>query len=71
MHYGSHGKMVHMLMGLALVVLGVLWWLTNYGTIDSAFWDWLLPLLVILWGLMALVMPCCGCDNCKATKSKE
>lgn len=37
--------------GLLFVVLGGLWYATNYGYLDKGLWQWLLPALVVLWGL--------------------
>jgi hypothetical protein len=57
MMYGDpHGKMTSKVFGGILVIVGILWWLTNYGVLDAAFWDWLLPLLVILLGLWKISM---------------
>ncbi|MBI3120178.1 MAG: hypothetical protein HYZ08_01030 [Candidatus Kerfeldbacteria bacterium] len=67
-HCGPHGRGTGMLGGLVLIAVGVLWWLTNTDVVDGKFWDWLLPLLVILCGLACLAMPMCGCAKCKAWK---
>lgn len=61
---GSHWKTMGMMKGLVLIVIGVLWWMTNYGSLDAAIWDWLLPLLVVLLGVKLLVMPMCKCEGC-------
>jgi len=37
------------------VVLGGLWYATNYKYLDSGFWQWLLPALVVLGGLKWII----------------
>ena len=46
-----HNQETWMVKGLVLVVVGVLWWLTNYDILDAKLWDWLLPLIIVLLGL--------------------
>lgn len=62
---GPHGKMTAKLMGVGLVVVGVLWWLTKADVLDGGFWDWLLPLLVILYGVGMAMMSMCSCEKCR------
>lgn len=66
-----HGKMIGMVKGLVLLGIGILWWLTNYGMLEPEFWDWLLPLLVILLGVKMLGMPMCKCEACQAWRSEK
>lgn len=67
MYYGSHYRMMSIVGGVVLVVLGILWWMSNNGSLDPEFWDWLLPLLVIVWGVSMLMMPMCKCEGCCET----
>ncbi len=60
-----HGKMTSKVFGGVLIIVGILWWFTNYGIMDTLFWDWLLPVLVILLGLWKIAMSSCGCEKCK------
>lgn len=59
-----------MVKGLVLVVVGVLWWLTNYEVLDATLWDWLLPLLVVLLGLWWM-MPQGQDHGCCQTEEKH
>lgn len=68
---GSHGKIMCKTKGLVLVVIGILFWLTNSGTLDGDFWNWLLPLLVILLGVKMLVMSMCKCKSCVNMKDQH
>lgn len=43
-------------LGLLLIVLGVVWYLTSYDYISGDVWKWLLPLVVVLLGLKHVVM---------------
>lgn len=52
-----HHKM-WMMHGLLVVVVGVLWLLSNYEVIGKDFWMWLLPILVIVIGFKCMMM--CG-----------
>ena len=59
-----HGKMTSKVFGGVLIIVGILWWFTNYGL-------WILvligsfPVLVILLGLWKIAMSSCGCEKCK------
>ncbi|MBI2426706.1 MAG: hypothetical protein HYV34_02570 [Candidatus Kerfeldbacteria bacterium] len=57
--------------GLVLIVIGILWWFTNAGLLDGAFWDWLLPVLVIALGLKMVVLASCQCEACRECKDEK
>lgn len=45
-----------MWVGLLLIVVGVLWYLSSYGYITQDFWKWLLPLVIVLVGVKMMMM---------------
>ncbi len=65
------GKNMMMVKGLVLVVVGVLWWLTNYDVLDATLWDWLLPLLVVLLGLWWMMPQTHEHECCKTEEKHE
>ncbi len=37
--------------GIALVVLGVVWLLSNLGIVPENWWELILPVLLVAWGV--------------------
>lgn len=70
-HHGPHKRSSVMVDGIVVLVVGVLWFMTNYEIMDSEFWTWLLPGLVILCGLRILLMPMCPCPECVKDRNQK
>lgn len=46
-----HKRKKFMSFGLVLVIVGVLWFLESIGIINSSFWAFIWPVILILFGL--------------------
>lgn len=52
---GPQGRLGISFCGISLVVIGTLWLLSNLGVFSYDWWDFLLPVLLIGWGLVHLI----------------
>lgn len=58
--------MCHKMKGVGVIVLGLYWFVYNYGWVSSDSWKWVLPLAVVLCGLKKMMMANhCG-SSCKS-----